>query len=200
MLFKRLLVSASAFTALQLGFWALPAFAADPSRESVATTDNPNDNRGDYTDRFDNIGVGVMAGVAYAPNDFDENGSKSDGGVSEAWGLLVDIPVVPWFYLSPAATFYRVDLPGGTSTVTDLDMNFKFVMPVDAWRLGVGGLVGASNIEAMYRVNYGALIYAGYRIRPSLELFAMGRYKSIHRGNLEDVNNLHAFLGIMVRL
>ncbi len=141
------------------------------------------------------VGLGVAGGLAYSPTTlrgFDTFKDKA----SHAWGFFVDIPLLPTFYISPAAMLYEANLGKGKQPITDIDLNFKFIAPVWKLKLGVGALGGVSNAEGSYRAHVGGLGYAAYNVFGNIDIFTMIQYKYLFRIN-QDTHNIHTFLGGM---
>ena len=139
------------------------------------------------------VGLGVAGGVNLADAD------NIDLDTSFAWGFFVDIPLLDTFYITPAATLYQI---GGdnSQSLTDIDINFKFIVPIGALSLGVGGTFGLTTGLGDYQPHYGALGYVGLNIVSNLDLFAMFQYKRLTTSDgIPDYNNFHIFGGPMFR-
>jgi len=92
--------------------------------------------------------LGVEGGVSWQIN--DANSELAD--ISEAYGFFVDLPLTSTFYISPETVFYRHNIitSGNTdgdfgSGVTDLSLNFKFIVPLGKSKLSVAMRGGATN-------------------------------------------------------
>ena len=140
------------------------------------------------------VGLGVAAGVDL----YDHQ--EIDMKTSFSWGFFVDIPLLDTFYITPAAMVYELELPGSDDKVaaTDIDMNFKFVVPLHPLSLGFGVTAGLTTGLGDYYGHYGALGYLGWNIVANLDLFAMVQYKRLTAYS-EDYNNIHAYGGVMFR-
>ena len=159
-----------------------------------------------YADPY-GVGLGVAAGVNLADADVD----NIDMETSFSWGFFVDIPLIETFYITPAATLYQLPATAtaddGTTistddriSITDIDLNFKFIIPLGALSLGVGVTAGLTTGLGDYQPHYGALAYIGYNLIANLDLFAMGQYKRLATGDdIPDYNNIHIFGGTMFR-
>ena len=139
------------------------------------------------------VGLGVAAGVAHSPTKLDV-----DVGSGFAWGFFVDIPLLSTFYISPAAMLYEMDLGNGKKPATDIDLNFKFIIPISALSIGAGVTAGVTNAEERYSGHYGLLGYLAYSLVPNFDIFAMVQYKRLAR-SAGEVDNIHSFLGGMFR-
>lgn len=144
------------------------------------------------------VGLGVAIGAAYSPTTFERvnNGQDVDAGSSFAWGFFVDIPLLETFYITPAAMLYEVNFDGEKKPVTDIDLNFKFIVPLGRARLGAGLTAGLSNAELTYRGHYGALGIFSYNLVSNLDVFLLAQYKRMPRDG-QDLDNLHGFAGVM---
>lgn len=153
-----------------------------------------------YSER--NVGLGVAAGVAYSPtkltpaNAIASTVSQVDAGQSFAWGFFVDIPLLDTFYISPAAMLYEFNLGQGHVPITDIDLNFKFIVPISLVRLGVGATFGLTAAGMKYGMHVGGLGFFSVNLLANLDAFLMLQYKKIIRdgGNLDD---LHGYAGAM---
>ncbi len=145
--------------------------------------------------RAQGVGLGVAAGVNLADAD------NIDLDTSFSWGFFVDIPLIETFYITPAATLYQIDNGDGESqSITDIDLNFKFIVPVGALSFGIGGTFGLTTGLGDYQPHYGGLGYVGFNIVSNLDLFAMVQYKRLTTNNdLPDYNNIHIYGGTMFR-
>lgn len=142
------------------------------------------------------VGLGIAGGGAYAAADLEE--SEDTAEATPVWGFFVDIPLLPTFYISPAAMLYELDLGQGKRPVTDIDLNFKFIVPLGFGRLGAGLTGGITNAEADYAFHYGVLGYASLKLVSNLDAFALVQYKKIIHEELDArVDNVHGLVGGM---
>ena len=140
------------------------------------------------------VGLGVAAGVNLADAD------EVDLDTSFSWGFFVDIPLLETFYITPAATLYQIGEGDNRSAITDIDLNFKFIVPIGALSLGVGVTAGLTTGLGDYQPHYGLLGYFGFNIVANLDLFAIAQYKRLTTSDgLPDYNNIHIFGGAMFR-
>ncbi len=157
---------------------------------SLAATPASADPRG--------VGLGVAVGGAYSPTKLQHDTSIEPVGGGFIWGFFVDIPLLDTFYISPAAMLYELDSGQGRLPVTDIDLNFKFIVPIDALQIGVGLTAGLSNAEQTYEAHFGVLGYLGYNLVSNFDVFALVQYKRLVREGPE-IDYLHAFAGGMFR-
>ena len=142
------------------------------------------------------VGLGVAAGVNIA--DADQEGIDTD--TSFAWGFFVDIPIISTFYITPAATLYELGSGEETVTVTDIDLNFKFLIPLGSLELGLGVIGGLTTGLGDYQVHFGGMAYLGLNLVSNLDIFVTAQYKRLATGdNVPDYNNIHVFGGPMFR-
>jgi hypothetical protein len=166
------------------------------------------------------VGLGVAGGLAYSPTEVRESATNllKPIGNSFAWGFFVDIPLLATFYISPAAMLYELDLGDGAKPVTDIDLNFKFIVPIGALHLGAGLTAGltagaaretttdpasgqtVSTNERQYASHIGALGYLSYNLVANIDGFVMMQYKRILRDDKQpNITDLHGYLGAMFR-
>lgn len=152
----------------------------------------------------ENIGIGAAIGAAYSPTHVFQNNIFKPVGSSFSWGFFVDIPLTETFYISPAAMLYKLNL--GTSSpvgegakpVTDIDLNFKFIVPLGRVHLGPGLVTGLTSAEEMYHLHLGALLYMGVNLISNMDGFILAQYKRIFR-NSKDLDDLHGYAGLLFR-
>ncbi len=143
------------------------------------------------------VGLGVAAGIDYS--DYQKSaGARSEWSPAFAWSFFVDIPLLETFYITPQTALYTLDLDGQTRSVTDVDLNFKFIVPLSAFRLGAGLTAGLTSGLGDYRGHYGALGYFGFALVANLEGFVMVQYKRLSFDD-QDVDKIHGYAGAMFR-
>lgn len=149
------------------------------------------------------VGLGVAGGVAYSATQVDRGATREAVGARPAWGFFVDIPLLSTFYISPAAMLYKfkdINGDGKDDAVTDVDLNFKFIVPVGDLHFGAGFTGGlSSGIDDGYVPHYGLLGYASLNLVANLDAFALVQYKRLVRKHVSDIDDLHGFLGGMFR-
>jgi hypothetical protein len=140
------------------------------------------------------VGLGVAAGANLA------DAENVDLDTSFSWGFFVDIPLLETFYITPAATVYEIDAGSGKAALTDIDLNFKFIIPLGGMSLGAGVTAGLTTGLGSYEGHFGLLAYFGFKLVPNFELFALGQYKRLPTsGDVPDYNNINVFAGGMFR-
>lgn len=142
------------------------------------------------------VGLGVAAGAVSSGTELD--GLEKSIGTGFSWGFFVDIPLTPTFYISPATTLYEIDLGIGKRPATDVALNFKFIVPIAAIKLGAGVSAGLTVAEEKYMPHMGALGYLSMNIASNLDGFAMVQYKHLVR-DIQAVDDIHAHAGLMFR-
>ena len=142
------------------------------------------------------VGLGVAAGAVSSGTELD--GLEKSVGTGFSWGFFVDIPLTSTFYISPATTLYELDFGMGRRPATDVALNFKFIVPIAAVKLGAGVSAGLTVAEETYMPHMGALGYLSMNIASNLDAFAMVQYKHLVR-DIQAVNDVHAHAGLMFR-
>jgi len=145
------------------------------------------------------VGLGVAGGLTYVPTEIAKGNLTEASGTGYSWGFFVDIPLLDTFYISPAAILYEVDLGQGKHPATDIDLAFKFIVPIGGLKLGIGGLGGLTEEELNYDWHLRALGYFGLDLVANLEAFALLQYKKIFRDVAPNLDDVHGFLGLMFR-
>ncbi len=145
------------------------------------------------------VGIGVAGGLVWSGDEIENSvGISQKVGSGYSWGFFVDIPLLETFYISPAATVYELNLGDEKQPATDIDLNFKFMIPLDRLDIGIGLTAGMTIAEQKYHGHWGALAYVGYNLVSNIDLFIMSQYKQLIRTG-KEVNDLHNFAGFMFR-
>lgn len=145
------------------------------------------------------VGLGVAVGLAYSPTKLPgHRGAHRAGGRGFAWGFFVDIPLLKTFYISPAAMLYSVDVGNGSVAATDIDLNFKFIVPLGRLRLGAGVNVGITQLDQRYNSHFGILGYGAWSLVRNFDVFTTLQYKRLVREGPE-LDNLYLYGGGMFR-
>lgn len=141
------------------------------------------------------VGIGVAGGFAWSPDQLD---NSENVGAGYGWGFFVDIPLTDTFYISPATTIYELKLGDERKPVTDIDLNFKFMIPLNRMKLALGVTAGVTIAEEKYHGHWGALGYLSYNLVSNIDIFVMTQYKQLVRTG-KEINDLHNYLGFMFR-
>lgn len=147
------------------------------------------------SDRNRSVGIGVLAGAAFP---FANSRSYK---ITESWGFYVDIPVISTFHIAPSTTLYRLEENGGGNHgIADLDVNFKFVIPVNIAKIFFAAMMGASYgsfvEEDVIHLNVGANTGFAVRLVSNLDFVALCQYKLIIDGDQSNVNMMQAMAGL----
>ncbi len=146
------------------------------------------------------VGLGVAAGVAYSNT---ENGIQEAIGGRFAWGFFVDIPLLETFYITPSTMIYEIDVDGDGNRVpvTDVDLNFKFVVPIDALHIGAGVTGGLSTglDPDEYVPHWGVLGFLSLNMVANLDAFVLVQYKNQMPESGDDIADIHGYGGAMFR-
>lgn len=149
-------------------------------------------------------GLGIFTGVTIDSSD--------DINMAHNFGFFVDLPLVKRFHIVPSADTYVLNIdPGGGAkkigkVVTDFNLGFKFVLPLN--RLEVYAMVapGLTNTEGIEdnevkvkrwgQVGFGGGLY--FRLIDMLYAMAQVEYKQTFN---DDVNpgTIHTNVGVLFR-
>ncbi|GMV41075.1 MAG: hypothetical protein AMXMBFR64_27910 [Myxococcales bacterium] len=119
------------------------------------------------------VGMGVSFGVVLPKSEILE---MSDAGF--AWGFWVDIPIAWKFYITPSAQLYNLGGKVGENPATDIDLNFKFILPVSFAKIYFGAAGGAT-VHAEYDANVGLFLGSSFNLVSGLDVFVQGKYKLV---------------------
>jgi hypothetical protein len=149
------------------------------------------------------VGLGFGAGVAYSPSStqklLDEVRTRVKAGQSVTWGFFVDIPIIKFFTVTPAAAVYQLHMPQGFVPFTDLEMHFKFLIPLAIVKFGAGAILGATTASTHIGMHFGGGAYLYGSILPNIQLFLQAKYQRFIRpeGPREDLDMIHGLAGIV---
>ena len=138
------------------------------------------------------VGLGVAAGADISKS------HNIDTNAQFSWSFFVDIPLMPTFYITPQTAIYELKLGPGIDkkALTDVDLNFKFLVPLGFATLGAGLTAGLTTGLGDYLGHYGALAYFSLNLVANLDAFAMVQYKRLQYGG-QNIDNIHGYLGGM---
>lgn len=149
----------------------------------------------------DGVGLGVAVGASWPVATSAIEGGLE--GVSFDWGFFVDIPLVSAFHISPSAMLYQLKVSDEWRSVTDVDLNFKFIVPLGFMSVQAGvsaGLTSGADLDANTLTPHGGLLGGvTFNLVSNLEAFVLANYKVLFH-DLGKVNDLHTYAGVMIRL
>ncbi len=136
------------------------------------------------------VGLGLTVGAVFPKT---EGIDFSDVGLS--WGFWVDIPIVWKFAIAPSAEIYNIGGDVDENTATDIDLNFKFIIPVAFTRIFFGAAGGVTVTAGGYDPNVGLLAGVGFGLISNLEAFVMAKYEVV----IDDPNThlIHTTAGLL---
>lgn len=136
------------------------------------------------------VGLGLTVGSVFPSSD---NVDFSDVGLS--WGFWVDIPIAWKFAIAPSAQIYNIGGDVGENTATDIDLNFKFILPFGFTSVFFGAAGGVTVSQGGYDPNVGLLAGVSFNLVSSLDAFVMGKYEII----IDDPNThlIHTTAGLL---
>jgi len=146
------------------------------------------------------VGLGVGIGAGFSPT---EDAAGDSIGTRFAWTFHVDIPLTDTFYIAPGTTLYDID---GAAT-TDVDLNFKFAVPLGKSKFQAGFLVGLTNvitgvsggsIDSEYKMHMGGVGALHFNFVSNLDLFVQVAYKRLFAD--AEVDDVHGFAGVSFKL
>ena len=177
-----------------------------PWLNAAAQESDPNDQQSTPDER--SVGGRKVGLGAYGGGNFPV-GNRFKYETTEAWGFQVDIPVISVFYITPQAQLYRLvqkkfdpktnRVSYDATGVTDLSTNFKFIVPVNQWRLYFAAVMGLSN--GRFDKNdpivphMGFQFGFGYRVFSNVDFFAQGQYRLLINASEGNLNMIQAIGG-----
>lgn len=155
------------------------------------------------------VGLGILGGAAFPI------ANEQNFRITESWGFFVDIPIISTFHITPSTILYRLEHESdsriGNHGITDISLNFKFVIPVSTWKIFIAAMMGLSNGSFVHYVgdddddktnsdpvqmHFGGNAGFGYRIVSNLDFIALCQYKLIVDGDQRNINMIQAMGGL----
>lgn len=137
------------------------------------------------------VGLGVALGTALA------NGSTQNiqsGGTSFNWGFYVNIPLLYTFHVTPSSELYKLN----DQNATDIDLAFKFIVPLSDFALYAGFVPGLTAVGSVLDPHVGVLAGATFPLVSNLDIFAQAKYNVIFDGN-QNLPVVHLNAGILFK-
>ena len=138
------------------------------------------------------VALGVSVGPTF-PLAGNGDTISNNGQASLNWGFYVNIPLVYAFDLMPSAELYKF----GASQATDIDLAFKFLVPIGNLSLYAGLVPGLTAVSATLAPHVGALAGASYRIVSNLSGFVQGKYDILFDGS-SNIKVVHVNAGLLL--
>ena len=139
----------------------------------------------------DSVGLGVALGVAF-PSGSTARIATANGEASLDWGFYVNIPLLYTFHLTPSAELYKL----GAQNATDVDLAFKFILPLSRFGLYGGVAPGLTTTGAVTAMHIGLLAGASFNLVSNLDVFLQGKYQWVFEG-YQNLRVLHLNAGIL---
>ena len=118
------------------------------------------------------VGLGVEAGATF-PQGQPESLDIQDWEPSFSWGFYVNIPLIRSFHITPSARLYKLN---GENT-TDVDLGFKFIVPLSGMNLYAGFTPGITTVSDVTAPHVGLVGGTSFDLVSNLDLFAQGTYQ-----------------------
>jgi hypothetical protein len=139
----------------------------------------------------DSVGLGVSLGAAF-PSGSTALIATSSGEASLNWGFFVNIPLIYTFHLAPSAELYKL----GAQNATDMDLAFKFIVPLSRFSLYAGVAPGLTAVGEVTALHVGALAGASFNLVSNLDSFLQVKYQWVFEGS-RNLRVLHLNAGIL---
>ena len=137
------------------------------------------------------VGLGLSMGLAL-PFGSTANIPSTDALPSFNWGFYVDIPLISTFHITPSSELYRFQ----NTNATDVDLAFKFIVPISTFEIYAGLEPGLTAIGQVLDAHVGLVGGATLRLVSNLDAFAQAKYTVVFDGN-ENVRVFHINAGIL---
>jgi hypothetical protein len=135
--------------------------------------------------------LGVSLGAAF-PQGQTDNVQVGDWKGSFNWGFYVNIPLIYTFHITPSAELYRLN----EINATDIDMAFKFIIPLGRLDIYVGFSPGLTTVGDNTFPHVGGLLGVGFRLISNLDVFVQAKYNFLFDSS-QNFRILHGNAGIL---
>jgi hypothetical protein len=137
------------------------------------------------------VGLGLSAGVAL-PQGNTASIASTDWQPSFNWGFYVNIPLISTFHITPSSELYKFN----TQNATDVDIAFKFIVPLGMFDIYAGVATGLTAIQDILAPHVGVLGGAAFRLVGNLDAFTQVKYTVLFQGN-QNINIIHVTAGVL---
>ena len=137
------------------------------------------------------VGLGFSVGAAF-PTGSTVNIPSTDGQPSFNWGFYVNIPLVSTFHITPSSELYKFN----TQNATDVDLAFKFIVPLGSFDVYAGVSPGLTTVADVLAPHVGILGGAAFRLISNLDAFIQAKYSVLFEGS-RNMAIFHLNAGIL---
>ncbi len=137
------------------------------------------------------VGLGFSFGAAF-PQGSTTNIPNTEGQPSFNWGFYVNIPLISTFHITPSSELYKFD----TQNATDVDLAFKFIVPLGDFDVFAGLSPGLTTVADVLAPHVGLLGGAAFRLISNLDAFVQAKYNVLFEGS-RNMGVFHLNAGIL---
>ncbi len=137
------------------------------------------------------VGLGLSLGTAL-PQGSTASIASTDWQPSFNWGFYVNIPLISTFHITPSSELYRFN----TQNATDIDLAFKFIVPLGDFNVYAGVAPGLTAVQDVLALHVGAIGGASFRLISNLDAFAQVKYTVLFEGD-RNIHILHLNVGVL---
>jgi hypothetical protein len=137
------------------------------------------------------VGLGFSVGAAF-PQGSTAGIPNTDGQPSFDWGFYVNIPLVSTFHLTPSSELYKFNM----QNATDVDLAFKFIVPLGSFDLYAGVSPGLTTVADVLAPHVGILGGAAFRLISNLDAFVQAKYCVLFQGS-QNMGIFHLTAGML---
>ncbi len=139
------------------------------------------------------VGLGVSLGTAVASGS-TASIPNSGGSMSFNWGFYVNIPLMYTFHLTPSSELYKIQ----DQNATDIDLAFKFIVPLSTFALYGGFVPGLTAVSTVLDPHVGVLAGVTFPLVSNLDVFIQGKYNVIFDSS-QNLSVIHLNGGILFK-
>ena len=135
------------------------------------------------------VGLGFSFGAAFPQG---STPTIPSSGASFDWGFYVDIPLISTFHITPSSELYKFS----SQNATDVDVAFKFIVPLGNFDLFAGVSPGLTTVADVLAPHVGLLGGGAFRLVSNLDAFVQAKYSLLFEGG-RNMGVFHLNAGIL---
>ena len=110
------------------------------------------------------------------------------------WGFYVNIPLLYTFHITPSSELYKIQ----DQNATDIDLAFKFIVPLSTLAVYAGFVPGLTAISNVLDLHIGVLGGVTFPLVSNLDLFLQAKYNILFDGG-QNMQIIHANAGVLFK-
>ena len=138
------------------------------------------------------VGLGFSLGGAMPTANLTSVPPPASAVLSFDYGFYVDIPLISTFHITPSSELYKF----ADQNATDLDLAFKFIVPLASMDIFAGFVPGLTAVASTLDMHLGVLVGASFSLVSNLSAFVQGKWDLLFDPG-QNVSVFHVTTGIL---